>query len=64
MRNDSITKYFGLISDKRALDFGLLRGFSGTQAAKHLLGLTSANLATGPGRRRRRRRMISYSDNF
>jgi len=40
--------------DKRRIDLGLARGFSGAQAAKHLLGLSAANMATGPGRRRRR----------
>ncbi|XP_063981906.1 diuretic hormone class 2 [Diachasmimorpha longicaudata] len=35
------------------LDFGLNRGFSGAQAAKHLMGMAAANYAGGPGRRRR-----------
>ncbi|KYN02406.1 Diuretic hormone class 2 [Cyphomyrmex costatus] len=38
---------------KRGLDLGLSRGFSGSQAAKHLMGLAAANYAGGPGRRRR-----------
>ncbi|KAL1506443.1 hypothetical protein ABEB36_005809 [Hypothenemus hampei] len=38
---------------KRGIDFGLGRGFSGSQAAKHLMGLAAANFAGGPGRRRR-----------
>ncbi|XP_031784660.1 diuretic hormone class 2 isoform X2 [Nasonia vitripennis] len=38
---------------KRGLDLGLNRGFSGSQAAKHLMGLAAANYAGGPGRRRR-----------
>ncbi|KAF0291337.1 Diuretic hormone class 2 [Amphibalanus amphitrite] len=38
---------------KRGLDFGLGRGFSGSQAAKHMMGLAAANFAGGPGRRRR-----------
>ncbi|XP_051176401.1 uncharacterized protein LOC127291357 [Leptopilina boulardi] len=38
---------------KRGLDFGLNRGLSGTQVGKHLIGLTTANFANGPGRRRR-----------
>ena len=38
---------------KRGLDLGLGRGFSGSQAAKHLMGLAAANFAGGPGRRRR-----------
>lgn len=40
-------------SNKRGLDLGLSRGFSGSQAAKHLMGLAAANYAGGPGRRRR-----------
>ncbi|XP_022257108.1 diuretic hormone class 2-like [Limulus polyphemus] len=40
-------------SEKRGLDLGLSRGFSGSQAAKHLMGLAAANFAGGPGRRRR-----------
>ncbi|CAL1294334.1 unnamed protein product [Larinioides sclopetarius] len=40
-------------SDKRGIDLGLSRGFSGSQAAKHLMGLAAANFANGPGRRRR-----------
>ncbi|XP_014212482.1 diuretic hormone class 2 [Copidosoma floridanum] len=38
---------------KRSLDLGLNRGYSGSQAAKHLMGLAAANYAGGPGRRRR-----------
>nr|AXF54359.1 diuretic hormone 31 [Carcinus maenas] len=38
---------------KRGLDMGLGRGFSGSQAAKHLMGLAAANYAGGPGRRKR-----------
>jgi len=40
-------------SSKRGLDLGLSRGYSGTQAAKHLMGMAAANFAGGPGRRRR-----------
>ncbi|XP_076346650.1 diuretic hormone class 2-like [Tachypleus tridentatus] len=40
-------------TEKRGLDLGLSRGFSGSQAAKHLMGLAAANFAGGPGRRRR-----------
>ncbi|XP_076233589.1 diuretic hormone class 2 isoform X2 [Calliopsis andreniformis] len=40
-------------NNKRGLDLGLSRGFSGSQAAKHLMGLAAANYAGGPGRRRR-----------
>lgn len=42
-----------LENQKRGLDLGLSRGFSGSQAAKHLMGLAAANFAGGPGRRRR-----------
>ncbi|XP_017068595.1 diuretic hormone class 2 isoform X2 [Drosophila eugracilis] len=38
---------------KRTVDFGLARGYSGTQEAKHRMGLAAANFAGGPGRRRR-----------
>ncbi|KAK3884375.1 hypothetical protein Pcinc_011348 [Petrolisthes cinctipes] len=40
-------------SSKRGLDLGLGRGFTGSQAAKHLMGLATANFAGGPGRKRR-----------
>uniref|UniRef100_A0A2D0PCK1 U3-Eretoxin-Ek1a_1 n=1 Tax=Eresus cinnaberinus TaxID=175337 RepID=A0A2D0PCK1_ERECI len=45
--------YYMLPNDKRGIDLGLSRGFSGSQAAKHLMGLQAANFANGPGRRRR-----------
>merc|ERR1739842_161666 len=35
---------------KRGLDFGLGRGYSGSQAARHQLGLYQANYAGGPGK--------------
>jgi len=38
-------------AEKRGLDLGLGRGFSGRQAAKHLVGLASAQFAGGPGKR-------------
>ncbi|KAG5348383.1 DIUX protein, partial [Acromyrmex charruanus] len=40
-------------NNKRGLDLGLNRGYSGSQAAKHMMGLAAANYAGGPGRRRR-----------
>lgn len=40
-------------SSKRTVDFGLARGFSGSQEAKHRLGMAAANFAGGPGRKRR-----------
>nr|XP_040570975.1 diuretic hormone class 2-like isoform X2 [Lepeophtheirus salmonis] len=42
-----------LVNTKRGLDFGLGRGFSGTQAAKHFMGLAAAKYAGGPGKRKR-----------
>ncbi|XP_047025390.1 diuretic hormone class 2 isoform X1 [Helicoverpa zea] len=42
-----------ITSEKRALDLGLSRGYSGALQAKHLMGLAAANYAGGPGRRRR-----------
>lgn len=49
----SIIRANDLENSKRGLDLGLSRGFSGSQAAKHLMGLAAANYAGGPGRRRR-----------
>ncbi|XP_073955221.1 diuretic hormone class 2 isoform X2 [Choristoneura fumiferana] len=42
-----------ITSEKRAIDLGLSRGYSGALQAKHLLGLAAANYEGGPGRRRR-----------
>ncbi|XP_047990253.1 diuretic hormone class 2 isoform X3 [Leguminivora glycinivorella] len=42
-----------ITSEKRAIDLGLSRGYSGAMQAKHLLGLAAANYEGGPGRRRR-----------
>nr|ALM30315.1 diuretic hormone 31 precursor [Chilo suppressalis] len=42
-----------ITSEKRALDLGLSRGYSGALQAKHMLGVAAANSAFGPGRRRR-----------
>jgi len=41
------------LAHKRGFDFGLGRGFSATQAAKHKMGLEAAAFPSGPGRRRR-----------
>ncbi|XP_037088330.1 diuretic hormone class 2-like [Pollicipes pollicipes] len=41
------------LAHKRGFDFGLGRGFSATQAAKHKMGLEAAAFPGGPGRRRR-----------
>ncbi|XP_072932360.1 diuretic hormone class 2 isoform X1 [Epargyreus clarus] len=43
----------GITSEKRALDLGLSRGYSGAVHAKHLMAMQAANFAGGPGRRRR-----------
>lgn len=52
-RISPLTAKIHFYSSKRGLDLGLSRGFSGSQAAKHLMGLAAANYAGGPGRRRR-----------
>ncbi|KAI2801554.1 hypothetical protein RDWZM_006929 [Blomia tropicalis] len=41
------------MGSKRGIDLGLSRGFSGSQAAKHLMGMSAASFANGPGRRRK-----------
>ena len=38
-------------SSKRGIDFGLERGYAGSQALKHRLGLDAAK--RGPGRKKR-----------
>jgi len=40
-----------IYAEKRGIDFGLSRGLSGQRAAKHLVGLASAQFAGGPGRK-------------
>ncbi|XP_039754832.1 diuretic hormone class 2 isoform X1 [Pararge aegeria] len=40
-------------NEKRDLDMGLNRGFSGAVQAKHLIGMAASRFAGGPGRRRR-----------
>jgi len=40
-------------SEKRGIDFGLGRGYSGSQAARHMLGLQQVNFAGGPGKKKR-----------
>ncbi|KAJ2950957.1 hypothetical protein O0L34_g5332 [Tuta absoluta] len=42
-----------ITSDKRGLDLGLTRGYSGSLHAKHLMGMAAAHSSGGPGRRRR-----------
>ncbi|XP_039754834.1 diuretic hormone class 2 isoform X3 [Pararge aegeria] len=43
----------GIPNEKRDLDMGLNRGFSGAVQAKHLIGMAASRFAGGPGRRRR-----------
>merc|ERR1712200_48872 len=40
-----------IVEEKRGIDFGLGRGYSGSQAARHMLGLQQASFAGGPGKR-------------
>merc|ERR1712088_1065336 len=40
-----------LVSRDYLIDFGLGRGFSGSQAAKHFLGMAAARYSGGPGKR-------------
>jgi len=40
-------------NSKRGIDFGLGRGYSGNQAAKHFMGLVASQYAGGPGKRKR-----------
>ncbi|CAG9803601.1 unnamed protein product [Chironomus riparius] len=42
-----------LENSKRTVDFGLSRGYSGAQEAKHRMAMQIANFAGGPGRRKR-----------
>ncbi|CAB3365466.1 diuretic hormone class 2 isoform X1 [Cloeon dipterum] len=53
LRNQELERIYTPKSSKRGLDFGMSRGFSGSQTAKHLLGLAAASYAGGPGRRKR-----------
>merc|ERR1712083_1163321 len=41
-------------ASKRGIDFGLGRGFSGSQAAKHFMGMAAARYSGGPGKKRKR----------
>lgn len=47
-------------NSKRGIDFGLGRGFSGSQAAKHFLGMAAASFSGGPGRKRKRTDALQY----
>jgi len=39
------------IMEKRGIDFGVNRGYSGSQAARHMMGMYQANYAGGPGKK-------------
>ena len=53
--NQNIISIFILIfSSKRGIDFGLGRGFSGSQAAKHFMGMAAARYSGGPGKKKKR----------
>jgi hypothetical protein len=52
LTNNSQSKY-NRFSSKRTVDFGLSRGYSGAQEAKHRMAMQIANFAGGPGRRKR-----------
>merc|ERR1719309_401535 len=42
------------VTNKRtSIDFGLGRGYSGSQAARHMLGLQQASFSGGPGKKKR-----------
>merc|ERR1712156_1271833 len=41
-------------ASKRGIDFGLGRGFSGSQAANHFMGMAAARYSGGPGRKKKR----------
>merc|ERR1711935_643458 len=43
----------GDIREDKVIDFGLGRGYSGSEAARYKLGLQRANFAFGPGKRKR-----------
>ena len=47
-----------IFSSKRGIDFGLGRGFSGSQAAKHFMGMAAASFSGGPGRKRKRSEVL------
>lgn len=49
----SLTFSSAFSSSKRTVDFGLSRGYSGAQEAKHRMAMQIANFAGGPGRRKR-----------
>ncbi|XKL68038.1 hypothetical protein PGB90_003529 [Kerria lacca] len=57
----SIMKVNDKESKKRGgLDLGLSRGYSGSQQAKHMMGIAAAGLLGGPGRRRRSENTYPY----
>ena len=49
-----ILRFILIFSSKRGIDFGLGRGFSGSQAAKHFMGMAAARYSGGPGKKKKR----------
>ena len=49
-----ILRFIFIFSSKRGIDFGLGRGFSGSQAAKHFMGMAAARYSGGPGKKKKR----------
>ena len=49
-----ILSFIFISSSKRGIDFGLGRGFSGSQAAKHFMGMAAARYSGGPGKKKKR----------
>merc|ERR1711981_63885 len=49
-------------ASKRGIDFGLGRGFSGSQAAKHFMGMAAARYSGGPGKKKKRSVAITAAE--
>ena len=49
-----VLRFILIFSSKRGIDFGLGRGFSGSQAAKHFMGMAAARYSGGPGKKKKR----------
>merc|ERR1711953_582801 len=47
--NDLLHNQF--VNKRGGIDFGLGRGYSGSQAARHMMGMYQANYAGGPGKK-------------
>ena len=52
--NIYVLLFIFISSSKRGIDFGLGRGFSGSQAAKHFMGMAAARYSGGPGKKKKR----------